>query len=76
MNSVFPSRTSQEDLAHESKKCSGSKDSKVRLTGMAVASAAGEKLPIFIIGKSTKPRCFKNVKSLPCRYRSQVKSWI
>ena len=43
---------------------------------MAAASAAGEKLPIFVIGKSAKPRYFKNVKSLPCRYRSQVKSWL
>ena len=55
-------------------KCSGSKDSKVRLTGMAAASAAGEKLPIFVIDKSAKPRCFKHVKSLPCYYRSQVKN--
>ena len=58
------------------KKCSGGKHSKVWLTGMAAASAAGEKLPIFVIGKSAKPRYFKNVKSLPCRYRSQVKSWL
>ena len=41
---------------------------------MAAASAA--KLPIFAIGKSAKLRCFKNVKSLPCRYLSQVKSWM
>ena len=54
--------------------CSGGKHSKVRLTEMAAASAA--KLPIFAIGKSAKLRCFKNVKSLPCRYRSQVKSWM
>ena len=57
-------------------KCSGGKHSKVQLTGMATASAAGEKLPIFVIGKSAKPRCFKNVKSLPCRYQLQVKSWM
>ena len=57
-------------------KCSGGKHSKVRLTGVAAASAAGEKLPIFVIGKSVQPRYFKNVKNLPCRYRSQVKSWM
>ena len=57
-------------------KCSGGKHRKVWLTGVAVASAAGEKLPIFVIGKLAKPRCFKNVKSLPCRYRSQLKSWM
>ena len=57
-------------------KCSGGKYSKVRLTGMAAASATGEKLPMFVIGKSVKPRCFKHVKSLPCRYRAQSKSWM
>ena len=57
-------------------KCSGGKNSKVRLTGMAAASAAGEKLEMFVIGKSKKPRCFKNVKQLPCRYRAHKKSWM
>ena len=57
-------------------RCSGGKYSKVRLTGMAAASATGEKLPMFVIGKSVKPRCFKHVKSLPCRYRAQPKSWM
>ena len=57
-------------------KCSGGKNSKVRLTGMAVASETGEKLEMFVIGKSKKPRCFKNVKQLPCQYRAQKKSWM
>ena len=29
-----------------------------------------------VIGKAKKPRCFKNVKNLPCTYRSQKKSWM
>ena len=37
------------------KKCSGEKNSKARLTGMAAASATGEKLPMFVVGKSKKP---------------------
>ena len=57
-------------------KCSGGKNSKVRLTGMATASAAGEKLEMFVIDKSKKPRCFKNLKQLPCRYRAQKESWM
>ena len=57
-------------------KCSGGKNSKVRLTGMAAAGATREKLEMFAIGKSKKPRCFKNVKQLPCRYRAQKKSWM
>ena len=49
---------------------------KVRLTGMAAASATGEKLPMFVIWKSKNLRSFKNVKHLPCQYKSQRKSWI
>ena len=56
--------------------CIGGKFSKVRLTGLAAANANGEKLPMFIIGKSKSPRCFKNLKQLPCRYRGQKKSWM
>ena len=48
----------------------------VRLTGLAAGNATGEKLPLFVIGKSVKPRCFSGVRSLPCRYRSQKKSWM
>ena len=57
-------------------KCSGVKNSKIRITGLAAANSVGDKLPMFVIGKSKAPRCFKNVTSLPCRYRSQKKSWI
>ena len=43
---------------------------------MSAASATGEKVPLLVIGKRKNPRCFKNVKSLPCSYRSQAKSWM
>ena len=57
-----------------SEMCSGGKKSKIRLTGMA-ANALGEKLEMFVIGKTSSPRCFKYIKSLPCRrYRNQKKS--
>ena len=55
--------------------CVGGKHSKLRLAGLTAANAVGEKLPLFVIGKSKKPRCFKHIKHLPCRYRSQKKSW-
>ena len=29
---------------------------------------------MFVIGKARNPRCFKNIKKLPCRYRAQTKS--
>ena len=47
-------------------KCSGGKNCKVRLTDMSAASATGEKLEMFVIAKSKKSRCSKNVKQLPC----------
>ena len=43
---------------------------------MAAANMAGEILPMFVIGKAAKPRCFKNIEQLPCRYRSQKNSWM
>ena len=52
------------------------KHSKIRLTGLAAGNAYGERLPMFVIGKSVNPRCFKGVKTLPCRYRAQKKSWM
>ena len=36
----------------------------------------GERLQMFVIGKSVKPRCFKGVKTLSCQYRAQHKSWM
>ncbi len=63
-------------LALKSEKCTGGKHSKVRLTGMAAANAIGDKLPMFVIGRAKKPRCFAGVRSLPCRYRNQKKSWM
>ena len=59
-----------------SKHCSGEKHSKVQLTGMAASNALGEKIPMFVIGKSASPRCFKHVRNLSCRYRSQKKAWM
>ena len=56
--------------------CVGGKRSKLRLTGLTAANAVGEKLPLFVIGKSKKPRCFKHIKHLPCRYCSQKKRWM
>ena len=57
-------------------KCSGGKHSKVRLTGMAAGNAKGERLSMFVIGKSKNPRSFKGVKRVPCRYQAQQKSWM
>ena len=57
-------------------RCAGGKFSKVRLAGLAAGNAAGEKLPMFVIAKAEKPRCFKGVTSLPCQHKPQRKSWM
>ena len=49
---------------------------KIRLTGMAAANATVDKIPMFVIGKSKSPCCFRGVKHLHCRYRNQNKSWM
>ena len=55
-------------LHYKGECCSGAKHSKVRRTGLTDGNATGEKLPLFVVGKSAKPRCFSGVKSC---YRSQ-----
>ena len=59
-----------------SEACTGGKHSKIRLTGMTAANATGNKIPMFVIGKSKSSRCFKGVKHLPYRCRNQNKSWM
>eukprot|EP00731_Ephydatia_muelleri_P031162 Em0022g676a len=63
-------------LCFKNEKCTGGKKSKERLTALVVASMAGEKLPLFVIGKSKTPRCFKGVKTLPLEYTANAKAWM
>ena len=74
--SLFYPGLPNKTLHMKGEKRSGDKHDKVRLTGMAAVRTDGEELPIFVIGKSAKERCLKKVKSLPCSYWSQVKSWM
>ena len=73
---LFYQALPKKTLNLKGQKCSGGKNSKIRMTGLAAANMIGEKFPMFVIGKSQKPRCFKHIKSLPCRYRAQKKSWM
>ncbi|XP_057312199.1 tigger transposable element-derived protein 4-like [Hydractinia symbiolongicarpus] len=41
---------------YKSEKCSGGKNSKVRITGLAAANAVGDKLPMFVIGIERRRR--------------------
>ena len=61
-------------LHYKGERCSGGKHSKVRLTGLGSGNATGEKLPLFVIEKSAKPRCFSDLKSLLCFYCFHKKS--
>ena len=63
-------------LHFRGKHCSGGKHSKVWLTRMTASNVLGEKIPMFYIGKSASPRCFKHVRNPPCRNQSQKKSWM
>ena len=65
----LPSKT----MHFKKKKCASGKFSKQRLTGLAASNVLDQKLPMFIFGKGNKPRCLKNLKHLPCRYRGQKK---
>lgn len=52
----------------KSEKVGGVKVSKERITILYCASMTGEKRDLLVIGKSKKPRCFRNVKKLPMDY--------
>ena len=61
----------------KSDKCHGGKYSKERITiAVATNMDGSEKLELLVIGKSAKPRCFKNVKNLPVSYKSNKKAWM
>ena len=51
----------------------GGKKSKARVTILVCANMNGtEKLPLLMIGKSKKPRCFRGCKTLLCTYDSNA----
>ena len=60
----------------QGKRFSGGKQSKVWSTRMTASNALDEKIPMFVIGQSASPWCFKHVRNLPCRYWSQKKVWM
>lgn len=74
---TLPSKT----LASKQEKATpGFKKSKDRVTVLACSNATGNhKLRLTLIGKSRKPRAFKNLKdlsSLPLHYTHQKKAWM
>ena len=68
-----PDRT----LHFRGERCTGGKQSKERISVLVCANMSGtEKSKLLVIGKSEKPRCFKNVKTLPVIYRNNKKAWM
>lgn len=70
---LLPTRT----LEMKGEPCHGVKKSKDRLTLLLCTNSDGsEKLTPFVIGKYKKPRCFKNIKTLPLPYEANKKAWM
>jgi hypothetical protein len=47
-----------------------------RVTILLISNATGTEKDICMIGKSQKPRCFRNVKKLPIRYYGNKNAWM
>lgn len=57
----------------------GTKRAKSRVTVVFIVNMTGTmKLPVLVIGKSKRPRCFGKLKasSLPCDYTNSSKAWM
>ena len=73
---LFYQALPRKTLHIKDEKSTGDKHRKIRLTGLAAANVNGDKLPMFVIGKSNNPWSFKHVKIFPCRCRAQEKCWM
>ena len=61
----------------EGTQAAGRKNPRDRVTVMTCANATGShKIKLVVIGKSKKPRCFKNVRNFSVIYRGQKSAWI
>lgn len=70
---LLPDKT----MNFKGEKCKGGKKSRLRVSVLFCCNSTGtEKLKPLVIGKSAKPRCLKNVVSLPCDYRANKKAWM
>lgn len=69
----LPDRT----FCFKNEKCHDGKHSKERVTLLFAANMdCTEKVKPLLIGKSAKPRCFKNTQSFPMDYRHNKKAWM
>ncbi|CAI6363779.1 unnamed protein product [Macrosiphum euphorbiae] len=68
---------STQQLSYGNDDCRDGKRSKERVTVLLCTNMSGtEKIKPLLIGKPTKPRCFRGIKSLPIDYESNPKAWM
>jgi hypothetical protein len=71
--SLQPSKT----LTFLEEFCHGGMKSEHRVAVLLACNADGsDKLPPLVIGKYRSPRCFKNVRRLPTKYKANTNSWM
>jgi hypothetical protein len=69
---LLPNKT----MSLKGERCTGGKRSKERITLLVGANMSGtEKLPLLAIGRSKKPRAFRN-KEVPVKYQANSRSWM
>lgn len=74
---LFYKLTPDRTLKFKGEKCVGGKQSKLRYTVLVCANMSGsEKRKLLVIGKYENPRCMKNVRNLPVRYKANNRSWM
>ena len=67
------------DYSLATKQLEGRKKDKEQITIIVYCNGDGsDKVPLWVIGKYAKPRCFKNVNmnNLNCEYRFNKKAWM
>ena len=63
-------------MSFRGERCTGGKKSKHRITLLIGANMSGtEKFPLLAVGKSNRPRAFKN-KEIPVKYEANSKAWM
>ena len=69
---LLPNKT----MSFRGERCTGGKKSKHRITLLIGANMSGtEKFPLLAVGKSNRPRAFKN-KEIPVKYEANSKAWM
>jgi hypothetical protein len=75
---LFFRALSTKSLVIKGEKCTGGKMSKERLTVLLCGNMVGEIKKPLMIGKTAKPRCFKNLRinNVPVIWRNNKKAWL